>query len=389
MTPALEAILAAPGDDAPRLVWADEVGGERGELVVVQCTLARRDLPRPERKRLVERERELLKRAWTFSDLPSSVRGTWVRGFIEAVSLEVRELAVTERLFEFAPLCRFLELRDSESINSFVGPRADEAWATLRGQLGVSFARLPPDRITGLSASASVIESGDWNDPPVNYRFGDDFVSLVAETPAFSSLEELFVYDGDLTGAATAPLSRLPRLERLCGSMKLTGTEASTLLAQLPRLRRFAPWSSALVGPELDALLASPHVARLDELDLTSNTLTQADLERIAACAQLKSLRSLGLGYAKTRLVAPIASSSWLSSLEELSLQGMAATDLPCLAKAPFASTLRTLVASPMTLGDAEVAMLTALPALEHLVVHVIDRAMRERLEAVIPRLVG
>jgi hypothetical protein len=253
----------------------------------------------------------------------------------------------------------------------------------------VSFARLPPGRITGLSASASVIESGDWNDPPVNYRFGDDFVSLVADTPAFSSLAELFVYDGDLSVAAAASLARLPRLERLCGSMKLTGTEAATLLAQLPRLRRFAPWSSALVGPELDALLASPHVARLDELDLTSNTLTQADLERLAACPQLKSLRSLGLGYAKTRLVAPIAGSTWLSSLEELSLQGMAATDLPCLGKAAFAGTLRTLVASPMTLGDAEVAMLTALPALEHLVVHVVDRPLRERLEAVIPRLVG
>ena len=31
--PLLDAILANPDDDAPRLVWADREGGERGELV--------------------------------------------------------------------------------------------------------------------------------------------------------------------------------------------------------------------------------------------------------------------------------------------------------------------------------------------------------------------
>ncbi len=33
--------VADPDDDEPRLVWADAVGGERGELVVLQCDLAR------------------------------------------------------------------------------------------------------------------------------------------------------------------------------------------------------------------------------------------------------------------------------------------------------------------------------------------------------------
>jgi uncharacterized protein (TIGR02996 family) len=36
-----EACAASPEDDEPRLVWADAVGGERGELVVIQCDLAR------------------------------------------------------------------------------------------------------------------------------------------------------------------------------------------------------------------------------------------------------------------------------------------------------------------------------------------------------------
>ena len=37
----LEECAARPDDDAPRLAWADLVGGERGELVVLQCDLAR------------------------------------------------------------------------------------------------------------------------------------------------------------------------------------------------------------------------------------------------------------------------------------------------------------------------------------------------------------
>jgi hypothetical protein len=40
----LEACRLAPDDDAPCLVWADAVGGERGELIVIQCDLAGRAL---------------------------------------------------------------------------------------------------------------------------------------------------------------------------------------------------------------------------------------------------------------------------------------------------------------------------------------------------------
>jgi hypothetical protein len=52
---------AAPDSDAPRLVWADEVGGEHGELVIVQCRLASGAVTnRDEWRRLRARERELL-----------------------------------------------------------------------------------------------------------------------------------------------------------------------------------------------------------------------------------------------------------------------------------------------------------------------------------------
>ena len=67
MDPSVAAILAAPGDEAPRLRWAERAGGERGELVRVQAALARRDLPREERRRARARERELLSRVLDLS----------------------------------------------------------------------------------------------------------------------------------------------------------------------------------------------------------------------------------------------------------------------------------------------------------------------------------
>ncbi len=387
MSSELDPILAAPDDDAPRLVWADQVGGERGELVVVQCALARSDLPRVDRKRLVTREAELLQRAWTFSDLPASVRGTWVRGFVEVISLEVRDQAVSERLFEFAPLCRAVELRDSESINSFIGPRADEAWAGLRDQLARAFARLPPGRLTGLSWSASIQESGDWNDPGITHRFGDEFLALVAATPALSALRELRVYDGDLTIAAAPHLATLPSLHTLVGKMKVTGAEAVSLLTRFPNLVHFAPWSSGLSGPHLETLLASGVAARLVELDLNGNGLGPTDVQRLGSCDALGALRRLGLGYASTRHVAPLADGQALRSLEGLALSGVPVVDLSTLGRAPFAPSLRTLIASSATVTARDALTLARLPRLEHLAVEVGDRSVRDALGA-IPRLV-
>jgi len=47
-------VVAAPEDDGPRLVWADAIGGERGELVVLQCDRA----AHPLRERIARRRRE-------------------------------------------------------------------------------------------------------------------------------------------------------------------------------------------------------------------------------------------------------------------------------------------------------------------------------------------
>ena len=57
----LAEILAQPDDDAPRRVYADALGDDpRGELVHVQCELARMNPADPRREALARREQELL-----------------------------------------------------------------------------------------------------------------------------------------------------------------------------------------------------------------------------------------------------------------------------------------------------------------------------------------
>jgi len=60
----IAAIAAAPDDDNPRLVYADHLlqrGDLRGELIGLQCALARADVAdEPFDQRMVDRERELL-----------------------------------------------------------------------------------------------------------------------------------------------------------------------------------------------------------------------------------------------------------------------------------------------------------------------------------------
>lgn len=79
-----------PDDDAPRLVWADAVGGERGELVVLQCELARGGLSVDRNARLRVRESELIAahgRAW--GELEGfAIRAEFTRGFVETVTID-------------------------------------------------------------------------------------------------------------------------------------------------------------------------------------------------------------------------------------------------------------------------------------------------------------
>ncbi len=92
----LQAILEAPDDDTPRLVYADWLTDQddpRGEFIRVQCRLARMDAADPGRPVLEARERELLARhqdEWLGPLCPLLSRGTFRRGFLDVVAVPAR-----------------------------------------------------------------------------------------------------------------------------------------------------------------------------------------------------------------------------------------------------------------------------------------------------------
>jgi uncharacterized protein (TIGR02996 family) len=111
----IAAILAAPDDDAPRLVYADwllERGDPRGELIVVQCELARTSWTSPRHAVLAARSRALLaahRRRWdeVARRLVPGGAFDFRRGMIETVELYAEDLgAIDPAIFQIAPLHR-------------------------------------------------------------------------------------------------------------------------------------------------------------------------------------------------------------------------------------------------------------------------------------------
>ncbi len=108
-----------PENDAPRLVWADAVGGERGEFVVIQCALAKGDCAPERAGPLRRRQRELLEthgKAWSELD-GIAKRVMFRRGFVEAVEMDCGRFADDwDAIHARAPVLRFLNATGLSSI---------------------------------------------------------------------------------------------------------------------------------------------------------------------------------------------------------------------------------------------------------------------------------
>jgi hypothetical protein len=110
----IEACRLAHDDDGPRLVWADAVGGERGELVVLQCDLARPEVLGAERMARERRANELLAShgaEWAGDLVELARRWEFRRGFIEAAEIDAyRFVYKTAAIFAAAPLLSSLRV---------------------------------------------------------------------------------------------------------------------------------------------------------------------------------------------------------------------------------------------------------------------------------------
>ncbi|HEY0254768.1 MAG TPA: hypothetical protein VGC41_24750 [Kofleriaceae bacterium] len=128
----LAAVLAAcrhePEDDEPRLVWSDAIGGPRGELVAVQCALARGETSLERARELREREAALLRAHGSeWSGLAGiAKRCTFRRGFVDSVVMSPRTGPLADVLSR-APLLTSLviERTTAEALDGFF---ADDDW---------------------------------------------------------------------------------------------------------------------------------------------------------------------------------------------------------------------------------------------------------------------
>lgn len=354
----LEACRWAPDDDAPRLVWADAVGGERGELVVLQCDLARGDLPPAAAAARRRRERELLSRhgtAWSgFADIPV-VRAELRRGFVEAIEVPASVFASHgEDFIRRAPLLRTLTATG-------LSVREGDPLELLRRMIPVpTFWALHGLCLVGLGTQAQAFDYDSGFDGR-----GDDALRLLADAGALAHLgafgiawsglssrgvhylaasgalahfEQLWLREHDLGGDAVhAVLAHAQRLEELdlygVPHLELFAAAAPPVarlhvsgitdeaLAALGESRAATTVTELRLAGELSSLAGLRAFPRLRALDITGVALEDVGRSGPDLAAALPALRRLRVGsFTAQRLIETLAREIG-PQLEELDLR--------------------------------------------------------------------
>ena len=244
----IEACRAAPDDDAPRLVLADALGGDRGELVVLELAIADGGGSREMR----QRHRALLAAhgvAWSgLAGLAKRV--IFRRGFVDAIEIGADVLAErAHEVFAAAPLIRHVVLADTTLWGSYT----DEPNAL--SPVAAALSRPELRRIEGLGLGAvGTMYPGDAVGVPATY-YGRDTDALALVAAADLPLTAL-----GLPRLDAAPDLHLPTLARLAGGLPL-----GDLLAIAPR-----PTALQLAdrGADLTALPDSLTELDLDDVQL-------------------------------------------------------------------------------------------------------------------------
>jgi uncharacterized protein (TIGR02996 family) len=264
----LDEIKASPGEDTPRLILADwleeqpdPADAARGQLMRVQCELARVGVGDPRGSALQRRQDALLAqhaRAW-LGPLGGLLASRYFWGGLLRVTLDARG---------------FVEAAGS-------GVAGTEAWAWVETLQLCHGADLPPERLReGLGLFEPVAE--------LNLRSagaGDRQVELLAGSPHVSRVVAFNLGNNRLTDRALLALARSPHLKRL-RHLYLNGNQIGSPgvaeLARSPLLGRLATLELAGNQVRDDGVLAltrSPHLPA-DVLVSLFNNPASAEAER-------------------------------------------------------------------------------------------------------------
>ncbi len=260
--PFLDAILARPADDGPRLVYADFLAdtgsaadAARSDLIRVQVALARMPDDHPRRPDLVDQQTDLVLKH-------KAVWATHLRGLVDPDGVEFRR-----------------GLPDSVAVDAAVfAARGEELFARTRTPAGRSYLR----RVYLKDPSAVLPR-------------------LVA-CPAFALVEELGLAWGDLGNGGVGLLARCPHVSNLRGldlsfnRIDDAGVRALAASARFPRLDRLAlNDNEQITWDGVTALAESPFFAGLTDLDLGRNDVNDAGVRALAGSRSLTRLNGLRL----------------------------------------------------------------------------------------------
>jgi uncharacterized protein (TIGR02996 family) len=378
----LAAVVADPDDDAARLVLSDALlarGDPRGELIAVQCQLARLDDRDPAWPKLARRQARLLKAhaaRWAAPFETSAV--TFRRGFVERLTVGAVELmgsagflarepveavetnANLPALFGSPVVRRLRELRlwadhDLVGLASSTLPRLER----LRLTSGQAEALLALPLAARLRALA-VPRCPDRALPLPALEELEVSAGIPRGLPLPPTLRRLAVGSSDEPAALIA---RLPALDALdLGASPIDAGTAAALVASQPVLRRLAV---RLTDAEAAAALAAGLPA-LEELTLDE---TRVDvLDAIADAAwRLRALTVTGPGVG-----AALAAGAAFRALTRLTCRRrVSVEDIASIAAAswPVLHTIELHVARGV---DAERALAAAAPRMPHRVTTVL-----------------
>jgi uncharacterized protein (TIGR02996 family) len=288
----LDAVSAAPDDDAPRLVfsdWLEEHGdAERAEFIRVQCELARGAGIAARRESLRRRERELLQThedEWLGPLRAAVRRAAFVRGFVERVTVHAHRLNEAAALFSSAPI-RHLILLDARDMAEVVDVPQLRRITTLDLREGCALTAEGARRLANAPHLSGVIHL-----LLRQCRLNAAAVAALAKAPALARLRTLDLYDASWGRKLPLPLlSHSPHLTGLTtlvlGGNEL-GDEGAISLAgeqcRLASLRRLHLTYSQISDAGARALAASPPLAGLERLDLAGNPISRAGRRALRA----------------------------------------------------------------------------------------------------------
>jgi uncharacterized protein (TIGR02996 family) len=310
------AVLAAPDDDVPRLVYADwlmERGDPRGELIALQVERATLHAINPRAAALMGREKALMLthyKSWQ-ARLPQPCNFWYVRGFVEKINCGFRVL--TSSSLEDACI-RELQLHTDTGFARHIAPLfSDMALRTLdlRGNLE--------------AADLAALQSPHLATVTTLRLVGGFLTAADIRAIHASSLHTVPALElENLHGAALAVLAKGPPLRQLRVHLgDLRGRIAASLrgpgLASVERL----DLRQTNLAPE-DVLAIIDAGLPLVELDLSWNRLDAACVARIATEPRLRTLERLGLANARvdTAAMKRLVASPFLSRQLELAIDG-------------------------------------------------------------------